>query len=125
MRTAECTLVSRKADTAHTGADSRPFPGVCLLCVSGDSASTTTVQDDKPAGLTMGASSFPIVSLCACLMFGMPEVSPATSFRRHIVVAKALVTVTEGCEACRAFAADRNGRTMARLEAIAGQWPAR
>lgn len=78
-----------------------------------------------PAGLMMGASSFPIVSLWACLMFGMPEVSTASSFRRQGDVAKALVAVAEYRPFRTAFAAARSGLENTRCGAIVNQWPAK
>lgn len=63
----------------------------------------------------MGASNLPIVSLCACRMLGMADVSTATSFRLHIVVANAREVVPlDRCAWLTALAAERRGRTTIR-----------
>ncbi len=66
----------------------------------------------------MGASSLPIAALGAWRMFGMPDVSTASSFRRHVVVAKHRVVVEEHRPARTALDASRNGLATARGDAM-------
>lgn len=54
-------------------------------------------------------------------MFGIPDVSTASSFRQHVDVANALAVATLHCPFRNAFAADRADLVSSRCEDIAAE----
>lgn len=74
----------------------------------------------SPAGLMIGALSLPIGLRWACLILGRSFASPASSFARPAVVAKARTALEGWAEVFAAATAARSGRVTHDLEAMAG-----